>query len=238
MARLGEADRLLARAGLIASLGDVSTPIRVVLADDHALVRAGIRQYLERSDAIEVVGEADDGLQAQTVIARRQPDVLLADIKMPGMGGIALTAWVREQGFDTKVLVVSAYDDDPYVTAAIDAGADGYVLKNTSPTDLVAAVRAVHAGQTPLDPTIATKVMRLAGKRGDNDEADLTDRELDVLTLAAEGLTNKEIGGRLSISARTVQGHLGRIFEKLQVGSRTEAVTTGLAKGMISLEPS
>lgn len=215
-----------------------TTRIRVVLADDHALVRAGIRQYLERSDVIDVVGEASDGIEAQTVIERERPDVLLADIKMPGLGGIDLTAWVRQQELATKVLVVSAYDDDPYVTAAIDAGADGYVLKNTSPADLVAAVRAVHAGQTPLDPAIATKVMRIASKRNDDDPTELTDRERDVLALAADGLTNKEIGHRLAISSRTVQGHLRKIFDKLQVTSRTEAVTAGLSRGAISLEPS
>jgi DNA-binding NarL/FixJ family response regulator len=211
-------------------------PIRVVLIDDHALVRAGMREFLVRADGIDVVGEADDANGAMTLIADVLPDVALVDIKMPGTSGIELTQWVRANHPRTQVLVVSAYDDDAYVTAAIDAGAAGYVLKNTSPGRLTEAVRLADDGQASLDPAVASKVMRLAGSRVERAAAELSSRELDVLGLVATGMTNKDIAGELFISARTVQGHLRRVFEKLGVETRTEAVTVALARGLISLD--
>lgn len=211
--------------------------IRVVLVDDHALVRAGIREYLDRADAIEVVGEADGGHDAQTLIADVHPDVALVDIKMADMSGIELTQWITTNHQGTNVLVISAYDDDAYVTAALDAGANGYLLKNTSPMQLTDAVRSVAAGEATLDPSVATKVIRMATGRVDRSSSDLSSRELDVMQLVAQGLTNKDIAAKLFISARTVQGHLRRIFEKLDVTTRTEAVTVSLARGLISLEP-
>lgn len=211
-------------------------PIRVVLIDDHALVRAGMREFLVRADGIDVVGEADDATEAMGLIADVLPDVALVDIKMPGISGIELTEWVRANHPRSRVLVVSAYDDDAYVTAAIDAGASGYVLKNTSPARLTEAVRLANAGQASLDPAVASKVMRLAGSRAERAASELSERELDVLGLVATGMTNKDIAGQLFISARTVQGHLRRVFEKLGVETRTEAVTVALARGLISLD--
>lgn len=213
------------------------TSIRVVLVDDHALVRAGIREYLDRADGIEVVGEAGSGEEAKHIVEDLSPDVALVDIKMGGMSGIELTEWIRSN-HDTRVLVISAYDDDAYVSAAVDAGANGYLLKNTSPTHLTEAVRAVNSGEATLDPSIASKVMRLATSRSDRTSTDLSTRELDVLELVARGMTNKDIASELFISARTVQGHLRRVFEKLGVVSRTEAVTVSLARGLISLDSS
>lgn len=209
--------------------------IRVILVDDHALVRAGIREYLDRAEQIDVIGEAGSGEEAMRLVDELRPDVALVDIKMSGMSGIELTNWIRTN-HDTRVLVVSAYDDDAYVSAAVDAGANGYLLKNTSPAHLTDAVRAVSDGEATLDPSVASKVLRLATTRSDRAATELSTRELDVLELVARGMTNKDIATELLISARTVQGHLRRIFEKLGVVSRTEAVTVSLARGLISLE--
>ncbi len=217
----------------------MQTKIKVLLVDDHEMVRAGIRQFLERSDKIEVVGEADDGLAAQDMIESQQPDVVLVDIKMPNMGGIELTRWIRERYDTMKILMLSAYDDDPYVMTAIQAGANGYALKNTSPVKLIDAVDAVYAGQSSLDPAIATKVMQYMMGGGDASQdsmATLSDREKEVLRHVASGLTNIEIGTLLNISPRTVQGHLAKIFNKLDVVSRTEAVTKAISMNLIQLD--
>lgn len=211
--------------------------IQVVLVDDHEMVRAGIRQFLERSDKIDVVGEADDGVAAQRLIEQHKPDVLVVDVKMPRMNGIDLTRWVREEHDDMKVLLLSAYDDDPYVVTAIQAGANGYALKNTSPLKLIHAVEAVFAGESSLDPAIATKVMKYMMNGGTGQNAPiLSEREVEVLRLAADGHTNIAIGEQLHISSRTVQGHLSKIFDKLGVDSRTEAVTKAITLQLIPLE--
>ena len=212
--------------------------ITVVLVDDHDLVRAGTRQYLERGATIEVVGEAGDGLAAQRVLTDLTPQIALVDIEMPNQGGIELARWVSANLPDVHVIMLSAYDDDPYIMAALEAGAKGYVLKNTSPAKLIEAVETVAAGGSALDPAITTKVMGLlmnnrAGNQADS--AELSDREIEVLQLTAKGLTNKEIGLQLHISNRTVQGHLRKIFSKLDVNSRTEAVTKALALNLMSL---
>lgn len=211
--------------------------ITVVLIDDHDLVRAGTRQYLDRSPAIEVVGEAADGKAAQHVIQTLRPQVALVDIKMPQQSGIELARWIRETAPETKIIMLSAYDDDPYIMAALEAGANGYVLKNTSPAKLIQAVETVVEGGSALDPTIATKLMGLlVDNQGSAAEATtLSEREIEVLRFTARGLTNKEIGARLHISNRTVQGHLRKIFSKLDVNSRTEAVTRALALELLDL---
>ena len=210
--------------------------ITVVLVDDHDLVREGTRQYLERSNAIEVIGEANDGLSAQAVFLNAQPQVALVDIKMPNQGGIDLARWIRATLPDTKIIMLSAYDDDPYIIAALEAGANGYVLKNTSPTKLIRAVETVMEGGSALDPSIATKLMGLlVNNQTVRVSAELSDRELDVLRLTAKGWTNKEIGIELHISNRTVQGHLRKIFSKLDVNSRTEAVTKAISLGLLNV---
>lgn len=211
--------------------------IRVVLVDDHAMVRAGIRQFLERSKKVDVVGEADDGIAAQALIEQTIPDVALVDVKMPRMGGIDLTRWIRENFSDMKVLILSAFDDDPYVVTAVQAGANGYALKNTSPLKLIHAVEAVHAGESSLDPAIATKVMNYMMNAGQIPmEIELSERESEVLAEVARGRTNIEIGDHLNISGRTVQGHLRKIFDKLGVYSRTEAVTKAISLNILSME--
>ncbi len=217
----------------------MSETIRVILADDHAVVRAGIRQFLEHAPNICVVAEADDGETARNLIIQYKPDVAVLDIQMPHASGIEVTRWIRANYRDIGVLVLTAYDDDPYVLAVLQAGANGYVLKTASPAEIVQAVRDVNEGKSALDPVIAQKLMRhISGQRPSHivEQDALTERELEVLTLAARGYTNKAIGVQLGISDRTVQGHLAKTYSKLQAGSRTEAVMRAVSLGLITAE--
>ena len=209
--------------------------IRVLLADDHAVVRAGIRQFLEQSPRLEVVAEANDGLEAKKLIAAHQPDVAVLDIQMPGATGIDVTRWVRANHPRVGVLILSAYDDDPYVMAVLQAGANGYVLKTAAPEEIIRAVEDVHAGNSALDAVIAQKVLQNISRRREQPQVQpLTNREMEVLELVARGYTNKAIGVQLGISNRTVQGHLAHIFVKLQAASRTEAVMRAVSMGWLS----
>lgn len=214
--------------------------IRVVLADDHAVVRKGIKQFLEEAGDITVVAEASDGAEALRLVEAHQPDVAVVDIRMPEVTGVEATRRIKERFPQVRVLVLTAYDDDPYVFALLQAGADGYVLKTASGDELVRAVRIVHQGGTALSPEIAAKVVRQATSHRPEGAADqvetLTTRELDVLRLAARGLTNRAIGHELGISHRTVQGHLQSTYGKLDANSRTEAVTEALRRGWIVIE--
>lgn len=217
----------------------MNDPIRVLLADDHAVVRAGIRQFLEQADDIIVMAEADDGEMACELIARHKPDVAVLDIQMPKATGIEVTRWVRANHRDVGVLILTAYDDDPYVMAVLQAGANGYVLKTASPANILQAVRDVHEGKSALDPAITARLMNQIASRSDSDQAPvekLTERELEVLALAAKGYTNKAIGIQLGISDRTVQGHLAKTYQKLDANSRTEAVMKAVAQGLIPAE--
>lgn len=209
--------------------------IRVLLADDHHIVRAGIRQLLESAKDIQVIAEAGDGEEAQALIQTHKPDVAVLDIQMPKASGIEVTRWVRAHLPEVGVLILTAYDDDPYVMAVLQAGANGYVLKTGQADELIQAVRDVNEGRSALDPNITRKLMANIFKRTAKRLVEpLTDRELDVLRLAAKGFTNKAIGVQLGISDRTVQGHLAHIFAKLQAASRTEAVMRGVSLGLVS----
>ncbi len=214
--------------------------IRVLLADDHAMVRQGIRRFLEEAGDIEVVAEAGDGREALRLVGEHRPDVAVLDIRMPEVTGVEATRRIKKQFPGVRVLILTAYDDDPYIFALLQAGADGYVLKTASGDELVQAVRTVHQGKSALSPEVATRVVQQAmtGKPGTAaDQVEpLTPRELDVLRLAARGLTNRAIGHELGISHRTVQGHLASIYGKLGVSSRTEAVTEALRRGWIVIE--
>jgi DNA-binding NarL/FixJ family response regulator len=216
-------------------MAQTSGPIRVVLADDHAIVRAGIRQLLEHSGDIQIVAEASDGEAAKALIQQHRPDVAVLDIQMPKASGIEVTRWVRTNMPGVGVLILTAYNDDPYVMAVLQAGANGYVLKTASPEELIQAVHEVHEGKSVLDASITQKLMAhlFSGSKTAVVE-ELTDRELEVLSLTAKGFTNKAIGVQLGISDRTVQGHLAHIFDKLQAGSRTEAVMRAVSLGWIS----
>lgn len=212
-----------------------SAPIRVLLADDHTIVRAGIRRFLEQPGDIEVVAEAEDGETAKALIAQHKPDVAVLDIQMPKASGIEVTRWIRANLQGVGVLILTAYDDTPYVMGVLQAGANGYVLKTASPEELIQAVYDVHAGKSALDAAIARKVMtQMFDQHKSSAFQPLTDREMQVLQLAAKGYTNKAIAVQLDISDRTVQGHLAHIFDKLQADSRTGAVMRAVSLGWIS----
>ena len=219
--------------------------IRVILAEDHAVVRQGTKHLLDRYPDIEVIGEAHDGEQAVTLVKELQPDVAIMDVRMPRMSGIEATRRVKADFPEVAVLALTAHDDDEYVFALLESGANGYLLKTAEIEELVKAIRAVHAGQPALDPLITQKVVSqfMNGKSLPDvmaqvgDEMDgLTSRELEVLRMVAQGLTNKEVAQQLFISDRTVQAHLSSIFSKLQVSSRTEAVMHAIRKGWITVD--
>jgi DNA-binding NarL/FixJ family response regulator len=209
--------------------------IRILLADDHAIVRAGIRQFLEAAGDIEVVAEAEDGEQAKEMMQVEHPDVAVLDIQMPKVTGIEVTRWAKSNTKGTGILILTAYDDDPYVMAVLQAGANGYVLKTAAPDDIIQAVRDVYAGKSVLDPSVTGALMAQIFHKPETQPVEqLTEREMEVLHLVAKGYTNKAIGVQLGISDRTVQGHLAHIFDKLQAASRTEAVMRAVSLGWIS----
>jgi NarL family two-component system response regulator LiaR len=210
------------------------TKIRILLADDHKLVREGIRQLVEGAGDLRVIAEAGDGKEAEALIQSQKPDVAVLDIQMPKASGIEVTRWVRANHPEVGVLILTAYDDDPYVMAVLQAGANGYLLKTAAVEELVQAVRDVNDGKSAFSQTITQKVIDNLSKRNDPGNIEfLTDREMDVLRLAAKGFTNKAIGVQLGISDRTVQGHLAHIFDKIQASSRTEAVMRAVSLGWI-----
>ncbi len=215
-----------------------SPSIRVLLADDHAVVRKGIRDFLEEDKEIRVVAEAGDGEEALALIAREKPDVAVFDIQMPRLNGMDATRRVKAEFPATRVLILSAYDDDPYIFAALQAGASGYLLKTGGSDELVRAVHAVAAGESALSPAVAKKLVQRATGAPTRDEIvePLTERELEVLRFAAKGMGNKQIAAELSISDRTVQGHLANIYSKLHVTTRTEAVLFAVREKWITLE--
>ncbi len=214
--------------------------IRVVLADDHAVVRKGIHDLLEEEEDIQVVAEATNGEEAVTLTVEHQPDVAVLDIQMPQMTGIEAARQLKAKAPEVRILVLTAYDDDPYIFAMLQAGASGYVLKNAPADELTRAVRTVAAGGSAMDPAVTAKVMnQVSSGKPLGAQAvveGLTSRELDVLRLAARGHTNRAIGLELSISDRTVQGHLANIFGKLGVTTRTEAVLLAMKQGWLTLD--
>jgi DNA-binding NarL/FixJ family response regulator len=218
---------------------EMSKVIRVLLADDHALVREGTRRLLETENDVEVVAEAASGEEAVEATKRLHPDIAIMDIAMPGMGGIEATRSIKVSCPETAVLVLSAYDDEPYLMKLLEVGAAGFLLKSVHGRDLISAIRAVSRGESVLQPSIAEKIMLRMSSQTESQQSMtdlLSEREFEVLRLAARGLPNKEIARRLGLSIRTVHSHLANIFMKMQVGSRTEAVLLALRQGMISLQ--
>jgi DNA-binding NarL/FixJ family response regulator len=197
------------------------TPVRVVLVDDHAVVRSGLAQLLGGADGIEVVGQAGEGAEAVELVRRTRPDVVVMDLQMPGMDGVEATRRIVEEDLGAEVVVLTSYSDSTRIVAALDAGAVGYLLKDADPEDVLAGVRAVSRGESPLDPKVARRL--LADRATPAGPAQLTPREAEVLSLVRSGLANKQIARRLGISERTVKAHLTSVFQRIGVVDRTQA---------------
>src|SRR3990170_1083158 len=217
------------------------TKIRVLLADDHPVLRGGMRSLLEQEQDIEVVAEAGDGEEAVARAGELTPDVALMDIVMPKLNGVEATKQIKQVSPTTAVLVLTAYDDDRYVIGLLQAGAAGYLLKSASGKQIVEAIRSVATGDSVLDPAATRRLLACITRHsgaGANEEGNsvLSHREMEVLRLASKGMSNKEIAHTLSLSMPTVKAHFVNIFSKMAVGSRTEAVLHALSKGWISLE--
>jgi DNA-binding NarL/FixJ family response regulator len=204
--------------------------IKVLLVDDHRLVRAGLQSLLDATDDIRVVGAAADGREALELATGLEPDVVLMDLSMPGMGGVEATRRLLADRPGLQVVVLTSFSDQDQVLDAVDAGAVGYLLKDADPADLLQGVRAAAAGQSPLDPKVARTLLTRRTTQAPQDQ--LSDREREVLTLVAEGLANKQIARHLSISERTVKAHLTSIFQRIGVTDRTQAALWAERNGL------
>ncbi len=207
-----------------------AAPLRVIVADDHTVMRAGLVALLAAEPTIDVVGEAGDGHEAASLVARLAPDVALLDLRMPLLDGVGATAAVIAAAARTRVLILTTYDTDADIERAVEAGATGYLLKDATRAQLVDAIHAASRGETVLAPRVA---QRLVAKMRGPAPVTLTPRESEVLAGVAEGLSNAEIGRRLYIGEATVKTHLLRIFAKLDVGDRTRAVVVAMGKGLL-----
>jgi NarL family two-component system response regulator LiaR len=221
------------------NFGAVMDKIKVLLAEDHVIVREGTREFVQREPDMEVVGEAGDGEEAVKLATKLKPDVIVMDIAMPKLNGIEATKQIKALHPSTAILILTAYDYDQYIFALLEAGAAGYLLKGVQVREVIDAIRAVYAGESVLHPVVARRVVdRMVSPARRETEATelLSEREMEVLKLAATGVSNKEIARQLFLSPRTVQVHLGNIFSKLGVASRTEAILYGLRRGLLTLE--
>lgn len=215
-----------------------SPKIKILLVDDHPFVRRGIASVLELNEEMEVIGEAVDGVEAVEMASRLKPDLVLMDLVMPRKGGIEAIQEIKALNPGARILVLTSFDDDNKVFPAIKAGALGYLLKDSSPQDLIEAIRDVSRGKPSLHPTIALKLIRDINKPPDlpPTEEPLTEREVEVLTLVARGFSNGEIAQKLTISERTVSTHVCNILDKLHLANRTQAALFALKKGFAALE--
>ena len=215
--------------------------IKVLLADDHVIVREGTKELVQRQPDMQVVAEASDGVEAVELARLYRPDVIVMDIAMPNMNGIEATKQIKKMLPSTAVLILTAYDSDQYIMALLEAGAAGYLLKNVRGNQLIEAIRAVYSGESILQPSTTRRVidhLKVKAVKSDEESAanTLTEREMEVLKLAAKGVSNRDIAERLFVSTRTVQTHLSNIFKKLAVASRTEAILYGLKRGWFYME--
>ena len=207
-------------------------PISIVLADDHAVMRDGVQMVLEAQPDLHVIGTADNGAEAVDLVDTLRPDIAVLDIAMPNTNGLAAAREIRQRAPATKIIFLSMHEGEEYLKEALRAGAAGYVLKRAAATDLVAAIRAVQRGDAYLDPAL-TRTFDDLRDRDAGRLADLTERELEVLKLVAEGLTNRQIAARLVISVKTVQSHRTNIMEKLDLHDRTDLVKYAIRRGLI-----
>jgi NarL family two-component system response regulator LiaR len=209
----------------------VAEPIRVLVVDDHAVVREGLRTYLALQDGLEVVGEAADGEEAVREAERLRPDVVLMDLVMPGLDGAGAMRELRRRLPATRVIVLTSYADDDRLLPAIQAGAAGYLLKNAQPAELARAVQAAHAGEALLDPSVAARLVEHLSRRPPPER--LTHREREVLELICRGLPNKLIARELGVSEKTVKAHVGHVLAKLGVSDRTQAALYAVRAGLV-----
>ena len=211
--------------------------ITILVADDHTVVREGLAAMLAMQEDFAVVGEAGNGLEATAKALELRPDVILMDIRMPEMDGVEAIRRIRDEDSQVKVIVLTTFDSDDYIFQSIDSGAAGYLLKDCTRDELFQAVRAAHRGENPLQASVVTKVLSRLSRlsHGRTDTEALSEREVEVLRLIAQGAANKEIAATLGISPGTARSHVANIFQKLAVRDRTEAVIKAAQKGIISL---
>jgi NarL family two-component system response regulator LiaR len=228
-------------AFVLMTKGGIVARTRILIADDHAVLREGMRNLLEKEKDLEVVGEASDGKEAASLGAELKPDVVLMDIVMPKLSGIEAAKLIKQASPATAILVLTAYSDIRYIIGLLEAGACGYLLKSARGCDIVGAIRAVRSGDSVLDPVITRKLLERAmgsptGSGEPGAKGLLSQREIDVLRLAASGMSNKDIAKQLFLTVRTVKAHLANIFNKMGCGCRTDAIIKGLKEGYITLD--
>jgi len=212
----------------------VTEPIRVLLVDDHAVVREGLRAFLELQEGIEVAGEAGDGQEAVEQARRLRPDVILMDLVMPRLDGVAAMRVLRESVIEARVIVLTSFLDDDKLLPALRLGAAGYLLKNAQPQELARAVRAAHAGEVLLDPVVAARLVETLSAGSDEEPLDrLTPRERQVLALIARGYANKRIARELGLSEKTIKTYVGHVLAKLGVTDRTQAAVVAVRAGVV-----
>jgi len=215
--------------------------IKIILVDDHVVLREGMRNLLEREKDLEIIGEAGDGEEAVRLVSQLKPDVVLMDIVMPKLNGIEATKQIKQVSPTTNVLILTAYSDTHYILGLLEAGACGYLLKSARTSEIAGAIRAVRSGESVLDPVVTRKLLQrvvgIARRTGEGEaRGQLTPREVEILRLASGGRSNKDIANELFLSLRTVKAHLTNIFNKMGCGCRTDAIIKGLREGYITLD--